>query len=324
MGTGPLTGITDTYVRSDKPVSTEWNTLIDFVENLAGVLLQRLVENGIITQSPASLTVDEATARLVPPGTGTTVVGVIGGQPIVMTSAMEVDGTATGGSTTTLDATGLTQASGYWAGAWIEFTSGVNSGLSRKVTGFAAETHRLSWTTALDVAVTAGDTFTVTFYHVDAKTDSALNYIFARATSRTAPMATVEFYANVTGITDGANDILLATMTLDGSGVVTLSDNAPEGCGRTLYRGVGSWHTEVVSGTVEGVPSAGSVEVTVAHEYLLLRGGIEFTLSNDEFEVSDVQNWKPDEVVFVLTNNSSYTYDCDYDVAISGRQRLYL
>ena len=77
-------------------------------------------------------------------------------------AANKVAGSATGGSTTTVaDNVYLTQANDYWNWGVITFTSGDNSGSSRKIIDFDQATHTLTLDYALDNAVVAGDAYTL-------------------------------------------------------------------------------------------------------------------------------------------------------------------
>lgn len=73
-------------------------------------------------------------------------------------SADTVNGTATGGSTTTLTDTSAAFASGATS-FWVHFTNGANSGQSRQLT--TVSTTQLTWTTPLNSGITSGDTYAV-------------------------------------------------------------------------------------------------------------------------------------------------------------------
>jgi len=73
-----------------------------------------------------------------------------------------VIGAATGGSTGTLiDTNGLTQTDDWWNHGIIEFTSGNNNRLKRKVVDFDAATDTITLDYALENAVVSGDTYVV-------------------------------------------------------------------------------------------------------------------------------------------------------------------
>lgn len=324
MGTGPLTGVTNTYATGDKPTADEWNTLVNFLDSGIGrFIVQSMMENGVMSRSTPSLGMDEATGRLLVPGAGEPAIGCIGGRMFYMDDGHEVSSTADSGSTTTLVDATLSQASGFWVGAYIVFTDGANDGEARKITGYNGTTGTLSWTTPLSNAVTASDGYVVTFYYVSGLTVSDTNYVFGKSVNRTISYFTIEFYANTTGIPDGVSDILIGTMVLDGSGAVTSSDNFPAGVNRTFYNSMGSHHEETITGALLDVPAGGSVEVTETHEYLLFRGGIEVTFDNAEFEVASIQTWAPDSITLTITNTSSYDADVNYTIVVGGRQRGY-
>jgi hypothetical protein len=324
MSTGPLTGVTNSYVTGDKPTADEWNTLINFLDSgLGRFLVQTMMENGVMTRETPSLVIDTTAVRIDVPGSGQPAVGCIGGKFFYMDDTMEVASTADSGTTTTLVDATLTQGSGFWVGGYVIFTSGLNSGVARKITGYDSTTDTLSWTTPLSNAVVASDGYVVTFYYIQGLTNSVLNYVFGKSVNRTISYFTIEFYANTTGTPDSANDILLSTVTLNGSGVVTASNNSPTGADRTLYKGLGSYHEETITGTLVSVPAGGSVDVTETHEYLLLRGGMTIAFDDVDFEASDVQIWAPDSVTFTVTNTSSYVTTVTYTLVVGGRQRGY-
>jgi len=77
-------------------------------------------------------------------------------------AANKVTGAATGGTTTTLiDTVNLIQADDYWNYGTVTFTSGNNSGDSRKIVDFDSGTDKATLDYALDSAVAVGDTFTI-------------------------------------------------------------------------------------------------------------------------------------------------------------------
>ena len=74
----------------------------------------------------------------------------------------KVVGTATGGSTTTLaDASNLTQVDDYWNWGTVIFTSGDNTGDSRKIVDFVAATDTVTLDYPLDNAVAVGDAYEI-------------------------------------------------------------------------------------------------------------------------------------------------------------------
>lgn len=87
-----------------------------------------------------------------------------------------LQGTATGGSTTTVvDSTNLQATDGYWAETLVLMTSGTNSGSQRKVQTFTSSTSTLTLYSAFAGAVASGATYELyrRFSPVDIKT--ALN-----------------------------------------------------------------------------------------------------------------------------------------------------
>src|SRR2546430_894321 len=70
-----------------------------------------------------------------------------------------VQGTATGGSTTTvIDTNNLQYVDSYWNEQYILFTSGANNGLTRKVSAFTSASSQATLYSAV-TAVASGDTF---------------------------------------------------------------------------------------------------------------------------------------------------------------------
>lgn len=71
-----------------------------------------------------------------------------------------VQGTATGGSTTTLiDTNTLQYVDSYWNEQSVLFTSGTNNGLVRKVSAFTSATSQATLYSAVTAAVVSGDTY---------------------------------------------------------------------------------------------------------------------------------------------------------------------
>ena len=322
MADGPRTGV-EYEQESGIADPADWNHLVkgyDF--GLLRVLVQNLLGQGIATCETNPLQINETTKRFTAPGVGEKVIGCLAGQFIHMDSSMEVSGVADSGTTTTLIDASLGQADAFWLGAYITFTSGANDGQIREITGFNAVNHTLSWDTPLGTAVGAADTYTVSFYHIQGLTNGSLNYVYGRAITRTPYDKVIEWVANTTGA-KATGDIYVATITLDGSGVATASDNNPTDADRILYKNVGGHDVITLTGTLSSMPASGSTEVTRSHSYLLFRGGIRFTLPTD-FTVEVNEHWKPDEVKFTITNGSSYTADCAYTCYVEGRKRAYV
>ncbi len=73
-----------------------------------------------------------------------------------------VNGTATGGNTSTLiDTASLTQADDYWTIGFVFFDTGANAGVSRKVKNFVQATHTITFDYGLPFTVSPGDTYHV-------------------------------------------------------------------------------------------------------------------------------------------------------------------
>lgn len=71
-----------------------------------------------------------------------------------------LQGTATGGSTTTIvDTTNLQETDGYWAESIALITSGANDGVQRRVQTFTSSTNTLTLYAAFNAAVASGVTY---------------------------------------------------------------------------------------------------------------------------------------------------------------------
>ncbi len=97
--------------------------------------------------------------------------------------ANKVIGAATGGTSTTLiDTNNLTQADDYWNWGTVTFTSGNNTGASRKIKDFDAASDTLILDYALDNAVAVSDAYIVhrgcdkTLNSCDLKYSNTINY----------------------------------------------------------------------------------------------------------------------------------------------------
>ena len=86
----------------------------------------------------------------------------------------EVSGTCTtaGATTTIIDETSLTQATDFWNGAVVTFTSGSNKGISTLVTDFVADTDTAT-IAAVPVATASGDTYKITSTYGLANTNAS-------------------------------------------------------------------------------------------------------------------------------------------------------
>ena len=75
------------------------------------------------------------------------------------TESTGTTGTADSGTSTTMADDALTQLDDYWVGYTLTFTSGSNSGESRRVTGFVAGTDTITVASAFTNAVANGDAY---------------------------------------------------------------------------------------------------------------------------------------------------------------------
>ena len=81
-------------------------------------------------------------------------------QEIAKRAVQFIQGTATGGSTTTvIDANLLTYVDNYWNEAFTLFTSGTNNGLVRKVQTFSQSSTQTTLYSAVTAAVVSGDSY---------------------------------------------------------------------------------------------------------------------------------------------------------------------
>jgi hypothetical protein len=80
-------------------------------------------------------------------------------QELAKRAAEFIQGTATGGSTTTvIDVNNLLYVDAYWNEQYILFTSGANNGLTRKVSAFTSASSQVTLYSAV-TAVASGDTY---------------------------------------------------------------------------------------------------------------------------------------------------------------------
>lgn len=316
-------GAADGAASGDLVAPEDQNRVARYLERLARVLLYRLVEDGVINSTSDVPTVDESTARIATPPAGNPIQGTLYGRLFRMTDAMEATGTVDSGDTTYIRDTARTEDSNFWLDAFIIFTSGANSGEVRQITGFDLTTHQLTWLVPLPSSPSAGDDYSVTFYHIQDKTNGATNYVYGRALSRTARDAVIQWVANTTG-DKTAGDILVATMDLDAGGNVTSSDNAPTDHDRNLWAGVGAVHQIVLSGTLLSLPGGSYVDVVLSHSALILLGPIEVFVDDADCEITVLQWYEPDSLTIRVTNNSAYSTDVSYEVTRWGRKKVYL
>jgi len=291
---------------------------------VANVLLNHLVEDGIINRSPDVPTIDESTGRIATPPEDDPIVGFLYGRGFIMDSTMEQDSTADGGDTTYLVDAALTQANDYWNGAFVLFTSGINNGQVRQVTDFDSTLGKATWTAPLPTAVASGDTFTITFFYIQNLTNDSVNYVYGRTLGRTARDAVIQWVANTTG-TKVAGDILIGKVWLDASGNVVEVDNDPSDADRNLWAGAGAVHEAILEGTVLNLPGGGYVDIERSHADLILLGPIELSTTDDDVAATVVNGWDKGSITFRLTNSSSYDVSSvDYTVSRWGRKKVYL
>jgi len=312
-------GLTIDRETGDTGASLDNNQQNKYLHQLADIFMTRFALSGLIICDPENCVIDETTARIQVPAPDNPIIGLIDGKFFEMTSSMEASGTATSdGTTTTLIDASLGGDDGFWEDAFIIFTSGANDGEVRRVTGWNATLGRLTWDTALPAATSVGDTYIVTFYYIQNKTNGAVNYVYGRTLTRTTWDAVIQWIANTTGIKN-PGDILVATMTLDGSGNVTAVSYTPTGHDRLLYRGVGVVDTITLTGTLEGLDGGATTEVTRSHDALVLLGPIEVSVDNPNCEATVVDGVSPSSCKIQVTNNSAYPVDVNYTITRKGR-----
>jgi hypothetical protein len=242
-----------------------------------------------------------------------------------MTDAMEESGTADSGDTVSLVDTGLGAADeSFWVSAWVAFTSGANDGEVRKVSAFNAITEQLTWVTPLGTAVSAGDTFTVTFFYISGLTNGAVNYIYIRESPALLNGYGIATFVATTSSTPAGSDLLVATATLDGGGVVTASDNSPTNAKRLIYPGVGRGEIDTETASYTNLPASSFVDVTISHDDFLFIGGRTIAVTGVGVTAAMQEHYKSDECVVRVTNGSSYTRSGTVTVTIQGRHLLTL
>ena len=285
-----------------------------------GLFNRDLVTNGIGLAATARCIIDESTGQITVPTAGKPIQANLNGMFISMDDDMEEDGTAdAGGTTTTFIDAGLESASdNYWVGAWCVWLTGDNAGVARQISAFDSATSTLTWVSALGSVVAAGDTFTLTFYFIEDKTDSNTNYVFMTTATKTARRGIAGFYANTTGTRAAATDLLVSSMVLDGDGDVTSSDNAPTGADRNLAPILGNYQTVQSVSINSDVLASASVQITATHSKLAYVGGITVTLSNANFSYVIDEHYSDSQVVLTITNDSAYTASCTVTVDRTG------
>lgn len=322
MANGDRTGVRIDY--SDEQMNpNDWNNLVKYVDNAIGrVLTQYMMADGLLTAETNPLLLNTTTKRFTAPTGAAVVAGLIRGRAFYLDTTHESSGIVSAAGTTYIEDNSLINSQGFWINAYVIFTSGTYSGQIRKVTGFASTSSRLTWTTPLAGAPSAGDTFVVTFYYISGLTNGALNYIYGVVGSRTPNDQIIEWAANTTGIAP-ASSMLMATMTLDAGGTVTASDNNPTGAARVSYIGIGAHDVITLTGSITGLAASGSTQITRSHDYLLYRGGIRYSLSDANCTLVVDECWEPDSITFTVTNAASYSLDLTYVISVEGWRRRY-
>lgn len=322
MANGTRTGVRLDYA-DETFQPTDWNDLVKYVDNALGrVLTQYMMADGLLTASADPLVLNETTKRFTAPTGATVVAGLIKGRAFYLDATHESVGTVSSAGTTYIQDNGLVNSNGFWVDAYIIFTSGTYSGQVRKVTGYTSTNSRLTWTTPLAGAPSPGDTYVVTFFYIQGLTNGALNYIYGVVGDRTPEDQIIEWSANTTGSLP-ASSILVATMTLDGGGTVTASDNNPTDAARVSYVGIGAHDVLTLTGSITGIAALGTTQITRTHDYLLYRGGIRYSLSDPNCTLVVDEHWEPDSITFTVTNAASYSLDLTYTVYVEGRKRRY-
>ena len=301
------------------PTASEANRVRQFLVLLYRVVLSRVFQSSILLCDPARCVYDDAVNRIDVPTTDLPIVGLVGGYPVLMGVDLEYAGTVASANTTSIVDAGTPGDDGAWVRAYVVFTSGTQSGEVRRVTGFNGTTGALTWETPLAQAPAALDTFVVTYYYVSDLTVGATNYVFARKGSDTVSRGIVEFHAS-TSATVPANEILVATAVLDGSGACTSYTDAPQ----TLAAGVGAYDTLTGTGSIE-ILAGQTATITISHNALMLLGGITVALTTNTSDgtVDVTQYYKDDEFVFEVTNDSAYTLTFAYSWTRKGRLLRY-
>jgi hypothetical protein len=137
-----------------------------------------------------------------------------------------VTGTATGGTTTTLIDTTLTQATGFFIGYTLRITAGTDAGQTAQVTAYNSSTHTLTLSTALTAAPDTTSAYRLTF-----GSDTATVYYdtYGRATKT----EDADGYVATTSFDDGTGAVT-GTVSDSGTGHLNLTtSDVVDGLGRT-------------------------------------------------------------------------------------------
>jgi len=272
-----------------------------------GAMLRTLTPSGIVAAGAARCTLDSTNKRVTVPDSDAPILALVNGIWVDMGVECHEAGSVDSGTAALLTDTGLSPASdNFWKYAWVVFTSGVNIGLARQVSSYNATLHQLNWDSDLPSALSAGDTFVVTFFYVEDVENGDTNYVFMSLSAITAQYGIAEFYANTTGTGDSDYDLLISTMVVSAAGVWSAVDNSPTGTARKLYPVVGRYDP-VQSVTIHSdVPAAGTVNFYATHDQMAYIAGLEVSLSDENFSYTIEEHYEDDRVRMTITNGGSY------------------
>ncbi len=152
---------------------------------------------------------------------------------------------------------------------------------------------------------------TATSQEITGLQNDSVNYVFAVATSQSAPDGAIDFSAQLTA--EGpSGSVYLGSVELDAEGDVVAIDNTAD-----ADRGCFPLKTNTVSGSgeTEAVPGGAQVSFAVDHAELasfLVPGAIEFAVEGDDFEIELRKTYQKAQFEVVATNQSSYPRDLSY------------
>jgi hypothetical protein len=241
--------------------------------------------------------------------------GMVDGCAWSISSAYEETGTCQSGSSATQvkDTANLTQADGYWVGAWVFGESGTNSGYYRQVSAFDNASGTITVSSAFPSSFAVGDSYRVTFMAIrpDTLTNNVVNYVFGRRVTyatqgwTTEADGIIEFYAS-TSSTKPAGEIYLGTITLDGSGTASSVNNDPTSDVDTCYR----FDVKELRGTsvVSDLAGSGTSSFYVTHTASMFPGAFTtLSMDDEDFSVELTENFEDDRFKVTVTNNGSYS-----------------
>lgn len=150
--------------------------------------------------------------------------------------------------------------------------------------------------TALDQAITG-------------LTNNTVNYVFAVATSQSAPAGEVEFAAQ-TAPQGPTGALFLGTIELDDQGAVVAIDNQAD----DVARGCFPLLTDTLngSGLEQAVEPEEEVELEIEHDALAIPGAIDFQIISEHFSFVLEETWRSDGFVARCTNEDSSAHDLEY------------